>query len=224
MTGVQTCALPICIAPSRLEESNTRRINDLLRSGETEALRKGTLIHAWLQQIRWLESPLPAENTLREIAAEHGSSESELTAALQQFQSMLATPLLRDLLSEARYRQNELATHASWLSPARPDHDWRLEVKNERAFSVMREGGMLAGSVDRLILVYDGERLVAADILDYKTDALPANDPAELQCAVERYRPQQMAYREAIAAIYQLPSPRIRTRLAFLAPGQLVTV
>ena len=97
-------------------------------------------------------------------------------------------------------------------------------MKNERTFAIEHHGRLIAGSIDRLVLIYDGQQLVAAEILDYKTDAIARDDRSALQHAIDRYRPQQQAYREAVAAIYGIPLAQIRARLVFLATGQIVSI
>ncbi|MFM2095028.1 MAG: ATP-dependent helicase/nuclease subunit, partial [Planctomycetota bacterium] len=211
-------------APSSLEGGDLRRIDDLLSSGESAAKEKGTVIHAWLQEIRWLETGIPDDTALRQLAAEHASVDFDVEAVLRQFRAMLQSPELRDLLSEPNYRHRELAPGTMWFPAKRSPESWRLDVKNERTFAIEHHGRMIAGSIDRLLLIYDGQQLVAAEILDYKTDAIPRDDRSALQHAIDRYRPQQQAYREAVAAIYGIPLAHIRARLVFLATGQIVSI
>jgi len=56
----------------------------------------------------------------------------------------------------------------------------------------------------------------AADITDYKTDAIAANDEPALQSRVDYYRPQLAAYRRAASQFARLPESQIGTRLVFL--------
>ena len=79
----------------------------------------------------------------------------------------------------------------------------------------------MEGVVDRLILVYKDGALVAADIIDFKTDAIAKG---ELPAKVDFYRPQMGAYRHAIAVQYGLPADQIATRLVFVSTGEVVNL
>ncbi|MBQ5788804.1 MAG: hypothetical protein IIW01_00815, partial [Thermoguttaceae bacterium] len=92
------------------------------------------------------------------------------------------------------------------------------------------------GSIDRLVLLRDGGRVVGADVVDFKTDrlslqraaapgadgsfppdaALPPLPDAETLSA---YRRQLEVYGAVVANWYSLPSERISLRLAFVSEG-----
>ncbi|HUP78835.1 MAG TPA: PD-(D/E)XK nuclease family protein, partial [Pirellula sp.] len=48
-----------------------------------------------------------------------------------------------------------------------------LEVTNERRLLQIVDGQMLRGVIDRCVLGFDGDRVVRAEILDFKTDRKP---------------------------------------------------
>ena len=79
----------------------------------------------------------------------------------------------------------------------------------------------MEGVVDRLILIYKDGALVAADIIDFKTDAIAKG---ELPAKVEFYRPQMEAYRHAIAIQYGIEQEQIATRLVFVGTGDVVNL
>ncbi len=93
-----------------------------------------------------------------------------------------------------------------------------LRVERERRFAIHDAEGLLSGSFDRLVLLVRGGRVLAADLIDFKTDR-PAG-AAQLAAQVEFYRPQIAAYRRAIARLYRLDPARISSRLAFLRAGR----
>ena len=72
---------------------------------------------------------------------------------------------------------------------------------------------------DRLVVLYDGDRAVGADVLDYKTDDLPGDDPRAVDARVEQYRPQLEAYRRAAARLLGLEPACVSARLLFVGPG-----
>ena len=78
---------------------------------------------------------------------------------------------------------------------------------------------ILSGTFDRLVVLYDGDRAVGADVLDYKTDDLPADDARAVDARVEHYRPQLAAYRRAAAKLLGLEPASVSTRLLFVGPG-----
>ena len=45
------------------------RLGSILRLDNAAALARGTMIHAWFEQIAWLDDGLPSPETLRRIAA-----------------------------------------------------------------------------------------------------------------------------------------------------------
>ena len=95
----------------------------------------------------------------------------------------------------------------------------RWEVWRERPFAVRDDDAILRGAIDRMVVLYDVDRPIAADVLDYKTDTVAADDEDALAARVEEYRPQLEAYRRAVAGMTGLEPSLISTRLAFVGPG-----
>lgn len=199
-----------------------------------QSLRRGTLIHAWFEQIEWLDDGEPDETTLRKVAAAAVSAPGlDLEGILAQFRRALAAPAIRAALSRSTYegkgvRREELGArreeggailtpNSSLLSP-------RWEVWRERPFVLREEDVILSGAIDRLVVLYDGDRAVGADVLDFKTDALPAGDPAAIAARVEYYRPQLSAYRRAAARLLDLDPAGVSARLVFTELGQVHAV
>ena len=83
---------------------------------------------------------------------------------------------------------------------------------------------MNIGSIDRLVLMYDSDTLVAADIIDFKSDTIDLNDAEQLSNKVEYYRPQLESYRAAIAQLYGLSPKQISARLVFVGSGLVTNV
>ena len=95
----------------------------------------------------------------------------------------------------------------------------RLEVHNERTFVVSDSGQMLSGTIDRLVLIYGGDQLLAADIVDFKTDRLDLADPNAIEDRANHYQPQIAAYRRAVSSIFNLELHHICARLLFVDAG-----
>ena len=56
-------------SPSQLEGGPRVNLARQLRLDGSPQLDRGTLLHAWFQQIEWLDDGRPAEDVLRHIAA-----------------------------------------------------------------------------------------------------------------------------------------------------------
>ena len=82
-------------------------------------------------------------------------------------------------------------------------------------------GLLIEGIVDRLVLVYESDRVVAAEIVDFKVDGIEDSNLTE---RIEFYRPQLNAYRTAVETMLSIPADRISTRLVFVQTGQVVQV
>lgn len=215
-------------SPSSLEGGRRLKLTNLLTPVEPAGFAYGTLIHGWLEQLQWLDEGAPDERTLRAVAqrlaAEIGELARQLDGPLASFGKMLQVPDVKHVLSRSYYRAAEalgLAGGASSDWPARaPD----LEVLREYPF-VVREGDeLLSGNIDRLVLVRGGGKLLAADVIDYKTDAIPLGNDAALSDKVEFYRPQLAAYCRAVQQLFQLPPERVTSRLVFVSAGKVSPV
>ena len=81
---------------------------------------------------------------------------------------------------------------------------------------------MLSGFIDRLVIVYEGDRPVYADVIDYKTDRV--DDPQVLEQRVAYYRPQLRAYAEGVQRMLRLNPQQVTARLLFVTADRMVDV
>jgi ATP-dependent helicase/nuclease subunit A len=191
--------------PSAASGGGRVKGNRLLGSTDDSfALDRGTLIHAWFEQIAWLDDGPPDEQTLWQIAASMPNMRVSIDKALADFERMLTTGETARILRRDHYEK------------AKPT---RIEVHRERSFALRVDDTLVQGSIDRLVLLYRGEQVVSADIVDYKTDAVAADDPASLAEKTAHYRPQLEMYRTAVAHLTGLPAAKITARLLFVGPG-----
>ena len=151
-----------------------------------QSLQRGTLIHAWFEQIEWLDGGEPDEKTLRDVAAALVSSPGlDVNGLLERFRRALAAPAIRAALSRSSYEKPATAEVATPVHAEPHVASPRWEVRREKPF-VLREGDViLSGSIDRLVVLYDGDRAIGADVLDFKTDVLPAGTVSPLPSAGE---------------------------------------
>ncbi len=194
-------------APSMLEGGARASVHDLVRVENSAALARGTAIHALFEQIQWLEDGVPGDAQLASALQECGTPVGQIERLLREFREMLRQPAIAELLQRQRY----LAA----------DGGLSLEVHNERRIAVRDRERLLSGSIDRLVLIKQGARVLRAEILDYKTDVIPAGDATALAQRVEHYRPQQEAYRTALARMYGLPEDAVAAQLLFVALGRV---
>jgi ATP-dependent helicase/nuclease subunit A len=82
---------------------------------------------------------------------------------------------------------------------------------------------LLTGTLDRLVLIRRDSQVIAADIIDYKTDSVAEGRAADLE-QMSHYRQQLHSYADAIAQVYRLDTERITRRLVFVQSGQVVNV
>jgi ATP-dependent exoDNAse (exonuclease V) beta subunit len=195
----------------------------VLQSVSQKTLDRGSLIHAWFESIIWLDESRPSRETLKQIAAELGADETETNAAIAQFQAMLSRPEMAFALSRTGYAlPRSLRLDRSVLAEL-ASGPLRLEVERERRFVVRDGKAVVSGAIDRLVLMYRGDRLIAADVIDFKTGAGTAH-PAEAQTRQDRYRRQLACYARAVAGIYQIEENRISTRLLMVGTGRIEAV
>lgn len=207
-------------SPSQREGGSHVSFGSVLRPQPSAALLRGTIIHAWFEQVRWLDDGVPNENLLRQIAAEalrKAQGSLDIDQVLRDFSKMLQQPAIAAALSPRAYDSRALS---AWPPTARQmlsNGGTRLVIEAERGFALRWDGQLVAGSIDRLVWLYAGERLVAADILDFKTDALDDGDT--LSSKTEYYRPQLEAYRRAVCQMSNLAADHVQTRLLFVGLG-----
>ncbi len=201
------------ISPSGLEGGTHVRLGDTqFQSGVDRdlALARGTLIHAWFEQIQWLDKDPPSDDRLREVAAglsELAFSTEAVERLLIEFRGILEKPEIAACLRHAAYPH---------------DNRTALNVENERRIAFRCGDQLITGSIDRLVTAHSGGKPISADIIDFKTDFID-NDKT-LEQKVEFYRPQLAAYSDAVAAIYHTPREAIRSRLLFVTIGAVEEV
>ena len=207
-------------SPSQGPGGDTMQLRSIFEnSGSGGGLTRGTMIHACFELVRWVDESIPTREQLRTHLQATDPTIENVNRYIDEFNAMLKHDNIRSLLSRSDYQESYL------LEFAKPDEIMleanRLEVQTERRFAVQTPVGFLEGLIDRLVLVYQGDKIVAADVIELKTDQV---DPAELQGLIEHYTPQLNGYREAVARFASLPIEKVSTRMLFVATGQVVNL
>lgn len=203
--------------PSRLEGGPRVHLSSRLRLEPSQSLDRGTLLHAWFEEIEWLDDGVPEDRVLREIAARLATADLDIAATIGCFRTALSQPAIRSLLERS-------ACAEQWRKLKAKHDPVRYEVRREWPFVVRDGDTILNGQIDRLVVALDGSRALAAEVIDFKSDRLPANDPRAVAARIDLYRPQLEAYRRAAAASLRLPEDRVTSRIAFIEIGTVQTV
>ncbi|CAN5825104.1 UvrD-helicase domain-containing protein [soil metagenome] len=176
----------------------------MMMSLDTRATSEGTIIHAWLERLEWVEDGLPEDSELLFVARRlnRDISEGRVTELIHRVRGWLAVPAIGQALSRFSY----------------PDLP-RLE--REAPFVYRENGVLVEGVIDRLVLHRQNGRVTHADILDYKTDSLTAADRAAIEEREVYYRPQVDSYRKATARGFRIPEADVRCYLVFLNAGEV---
>ena len=214
------------VAPSRREGQGRVSLERLFNPGEGTGTAAGTLYHAWFALIGWLEDGIPRDVELRVLADKMrtdlpAATWSALDQLLANFQAWLQDPEISGVLRRSAYKNPQQRGFPRALAPI-----WNSSIKpqlveRERRFLVRDEGKFLNGSLDRVVWLGEGDRIVAADVIDFKTDAITPGDAAALAERSEHYRPQMEAYRSAVMRLSKLPAERVATRLLFTSAGSV---
>ncbi|MFN5708008.1 MAG: PD-(D/E)XK nuclease family protein, partial [Planctomycetota bacterium] len=129
---------------------------------------------------------------------------------IEEFLSRLGRGNFAQWLSQTRVRDSVLERDYSagrtLLEPL------RLDVRRELPFVVQLEGQWLEGQIDRLVLVSEGNQLVAAQVVDFKTGPIVES---ELEAEAARHAPQLQIYRQEIGELFGLNLDAISTSVVF---------
>jgi ATP-dependent helicase/nuclease subunit A len=219
----------------RLRGANANeRVTPVLRPSEKEATERvllgtqwksydpsgaiiGKLVHRWFEEVRgWIEEFKPNKRKLSDLAAASLTQEEmqqiRVAEWLDRFARYCDQTSVRNVLSATRYDK--------WHHPRL----LRLEVSNERKLLQLLDGHLLRGVIDRCVVGYDGDQVVRADIIDFKTDQRPEGYDLQSWLLDRKnfHFPQLALYRRAIAEQYRLSEDKISIALVLLSEDQVV--
>ncbi len=204
------------VRPSMLEGGGCVRLADRLSLSGQLAMQRGSLIHAFFEQIEWLETGVPDHDTLRAVGLSMDVDLEYLEHGITQFHDIIARASIQNALARRRYQPwYDALSSSECTSP-------QLDVRREQRLLAHDGGDWLSGSIDRLVLLRREGQPLAAEILDFKTDAISSIESR--QRLVEFYQPQLLAYRRGVSHMLRLPESKIATTLMFLADGHLESI
>jgi ATP-dependent exoDNAse (exonuclease V) beta subunit len=200
-------------SPSSLEGGSGRPLSSILKIEPVHGLERGSLLHAWCEEIGWIEDGLPQKQRLLEIASSLGWSPERCQKELDQFFKLLRSP------GAAIFRRSRLGAHGP-----------NATVRCEWAFATTAMHGeervVLAGQIDRLVTWEKEGRVVGAEVVDFKTDAVSPEglwQQAFLE-RVEHYSPQIRAYGAAVSKLWRLPQNAVQLSLFFTESATQVQI
>jgi len=199
------------------------RLAELRKVANSAAMDRGTLFHAWFEEVVWLDDGPPGKPLLESIARRLGFQPDQIQQHVTNFLSMLQRDAARRLLSRTSYLSHSEPPLPAAIVDELKSAPCSIEVLREHDVAVRLEGELLTGSIDRLVLIRRGEQVLAADIIDYKTDVI-SPEGLDSHERTAHYRRQLQAYADAVSTIYELAPERIATRLLFVESDQIVPV
>lgn len=205
------------LRPSQKEATERVLLGTQWKSYDPSGAIIGKLVHRWFEEVRgWIEEFKPNKRKLSDLAAASLTQEEmqqiRVSEWLDRFARYCDQPSVRNVLSATRYDK--------WHHPRL----LRLEVNNERKLLQLLDGHLLRGVIDRCVVGYDGDQVVRADIIDFKTDQRPKGYDLHswLQDRKNFHFPQLALYRRAIAEQYRLSEDKISIALVLLSEDQVV--
>jgi ATP-dependent helicase/nuclease subunit A len=192
-------------APSRRDSPQVAP-GEILRLDAGRAMRRGIVVHAFLERIRWLEEGVPPLAELRSLARAVAPEipPDDVETLIADFHASLEAPEIRAILSRASY-------------PA------ECIVETELPFLRRSGGGDVEGKIDRVVLGLEKGRFVSADVIDFKTDRV-GRDRTRASRLAASYTSQLGSYLDAVSAIYRIPRDRCAATLVFLDGGHVLRI
>lgn len=187
---------------------------------EVDARTRGTVMHAWFECLEWLDAgAVPDERFLMRRAEQLSVPDAISRKLLPEFLRMLQNPETRHVFD--RNRGGECSVFRPHLD-AIASGQATLRVERERPFVLLQNGELMQGTIDRLILLSVNGRLVAADVVDFKTDRFAGERSTWIEARRAHYGPQLHEYRNAVMSCFGLGSAQISTRLLLLEADAVV--
>jgi ATP-dependent exoDNAse (exonuclease V) beta subunit len=179
----------------------------------------GKLVHRWFEEVDgWIEDYKPNKKHLHEIASAHLTAEElnyiRIDDWLERFLRYCKMNSIVSCLSSSRYD--------SWHKP----RVLKIEVSTERKLLQIIDDQLLSGVIDRCVLGFDGDKVVRAELIDFKTDMRSSKHELSewIQERIEYHGPQLRAYGLALQKQYGLQPEDIDITLLLLGEDRAVTI
>jgi ATP-dependent helicase/nuclease subunit A len=182
---------------------------------------RGTVMHAWFECIEWLDdsAPIPDEARLRRKATELTLPDAAVDRLLPEFYAAIQRPETRRV-----FEKNSIGAVASFAAfrVAIESGSATTRVERERTFALLHQNELVLGSIDRLVLLIQNGRPIAADIIDFKTDRFGGERGRWIEARRLHYGPQLEEYRFAVSQCFGVPIQHIGTRLLLIQADAVI--
>ena len=152
--------------------------------------------------------------------------DQSLTSALlkrlvDEFLQSLKLPAVRRIFNRDILGGSGLLS--GWCDAVR-DGRADVVVDRERSFVRIHNGALIQGTIDRLVLVREAGRVVAADVVDFKTDRISGDADVWRKEKAEHYAGQLEEYRSAVRHMTSSVKLPVSTRLLLIEDASVVEV
>ena len=211
---------------TRRRPSSSIQYDPFSRDGEAASFdgrERGRFLHACLECVEWLPDggafdDAGIEAVVAKALRRLRWSSLPVACRSEDFAESCTGKVLKSLLRRESYLADASRRHAgceSFVAACREAD--RLEAENERQIAASVAGETILGRLDRVVWLFAGDRLLAAEIVDWKTDAF-ADDRSDERLA------QLADYRSAIVNSSGLPEASVAASLVFVTRGEIRTL
>jgi ATP-dependent helicase/nuclease subunit A len=204
--------------PAEEPRGRTRVGNEAI---SVDARTRGTVMHAWFECLEWLDEShlMPDESTLRRRTQELSVPDEIASLLLPDFLMIVSRTEVRRTFESSSGGGAPVLERLLLQSGSQSTS---LRVERERTFVLLHNGELVQGTIDRLVLLLQNGRPIAADIVDFKTDRLVGERDRWIENKRTHYGPQLQEYRFAVSHCFGIPADNISTRLLLLEAGEIV--
>jgi ATP-dependent helicase/nuclease subunit A len=205
------------LKPSAAHEARIVSLKNVFAKNESVGAIVGTLVHRWFEEIIWLDDFVWDRKKMRGLALQSLTPQQmplvNVDELLDQMEKHLQLVSVRQGLTRERYKD--------WTT--KDGEPLKLQVTNERRLLELIDDSLLRGTIDRLVIGYEGSQIVRAEILDYKTDALipKLSTDAWVKDRVDHHSEQLRLYRRVLAQQFKIDDQKISLTLILLSGDRL---
>jgi ATP-dependent exoDNAse (exonuclease V) beta subunit len=193
------------ITPSGQEGQGIMQLGLILNAGSSDALERGTAVHALLSKVEWVEDLPALDAWIQAVSSDEADPRTCKVAARELFPR----------LSNSADPLSQLLQRATWLESWKNEEIKNLEVWRERRFAAVFDRELMNGSFDRVVLGLDAAgKVKRAQILDFKTDRLSTEEDREARRL--HYQPQLDAYAKALCSLANLKPAAVSAQLVWI--------
>jgi len=161
-----------------------------LNWGRYWAKSEGQILHRFMQEVGWIEDGLPQKAHLLRLASEMGSGKESASKLVVRFFSFFNFPDIRVLFSR------EACSDSG---------KYEIDLYRELPFALKdKDGGLVAGRFDRLVLRREGKFRKGVQILDFKFTSHTQEESLSPAKIYQAYSGQLETYKRSAAGIFRM--------------------